>query len=433
MTVDVQTRGAPAVSTRTTCRSCDSPHLRFVLSLGTHCVSTFVDGATPFTPLRAPLELVVCDAAAGGCGLLQLRHTVAVDLLYRNYWYRSMVNSTMVRALEDICRAAEATVPLRAGDLVLDIGCNDGTLLRAYTTPGLRRVGFEPARNLFGDAAVGTTEIIGDFFSFDAFARSFPDTRARVITSIAMFYDLEEPNAFVDGVARCLDREGVWIIQMSYLPSMLVQNAFDNICHEHLEYYALRSVQPLLERHGLRVVDATLNDVNGGSVRLFVRHRAGPGPSPEAAQRVAALEAAEAALRLETRAPYEVFASRVLAIRDRLVAFIAGETARGKTTYAYGASTKGNTLLQFCGLDHTLIRAAADRNPDKWGKRTVGTLIPIVSEAEARVERPDYFLILPWHFLEEFTHRERPFLERGGRFIVPLPEFRVLDGAGREP
>jgi hypothetical protein len=431
-TVDIQTRGTPAVSTRATCRACGSRHLSSILSLGTHCVSTFVDGQVPTAPLRAPLELVVCDPGAGGCGLLQLRHTVAVDLLYRNYWYRSMVNSTMVRALEDVCRAAESVVPLRAQDLVLDIGCNDGTLLRAYTTPGLRRVGFEPARNLLGDAGVGTTRIIGDFFTFGAFARSFPGQQARVITSIAMFYDLEEPNAFVGDVARCLDRDGVWIIQMSYLPSMLAQNAFDNICHEHLEYYSLRAVQPLLERHGLRVVDAALNDVNGGSIRLFVRHRAGPGPSPDAARRVAALEEAEDALGLETRAPYEAFASRVLAIRDRLVAFIAGETARGKTVYAYGASTKGNTLLQFCGLDHTLVRAAADRNPDKWGKRTVGTLIPIVSEAEARAERPDYFLILPWHFLEEFMHREHAFLARGGRFIVPLPEFRVLDGEARE-
>jgi hypothetical protein len=214
---------------------------------------------------------------------------------------------------------------------------------------------------------------------------------------------------------------------MSYLPLMLEQNAFDNICHEHLEYYALGSLRGLLDRHRLRIVDVTLNDVNGGSFRVYVTHVGGRVVTGAgAAERLRALEASEAALGLLDRRVYEDFGARVDGIRDRTATFIRSAVARGQVVDVYGASTKGNTLLQYFGLDHTVIRAAAERNPDKWGKKTVGTRIPIVSEAEARATRPDYFLVLPWHFLGEFVERERAYLQAGGQFIVPLPRFRIV-------
>jgi len=335
----------------------------------------------------------------------------------------------MRAALAEIAEVAEQSTPLSSNDVVLDIGCNDGTLLRSYRRNDLKRIGFEPAANLVEDARVGTTAVVNDFFSSAAYEAHFGKAKARIITSIAMFYDLENPNQFVEDVARCLEKDGLWIIQMSYLPSMLEQNAFDNICHEHLEYYSLTSLRALVSRHGLRICDVHLNDVNGGSFRVFLRHdssslRGLPGD----AERLKNLESHEDNLGLRRNLVYEKFARRVEDVKANVCRFIRGEVARGKTVYAYGASTKGNTLLQYFGLDSKLIGAAIEKNKDKWGKQTVGTGIPIISEEEGRAANPDYMLILPWHFLNEFRDREKQFLEGGGKFIVPLPRFRVLSG-----
>lgn len=410
-----------------TCRSCSSSALTPVISLGEQYVSDFVDEPTADV-LKSPLDLVLCDVASGGCGLLQLRHTVPADFMFRRYWYRSGVNATMTAALQDVANVAEQLISPSKGDIVVDIGCNDGTLLRSYKTEGLTLVGFEPATNLIPFAKVGTTAIINDYFTLEKYREQFPKSRAKIVTSIAMFYDLEDPNKFVEDVSRCLDDEGVWIIQMSYLPSMLNQNAFDNICHEHLEYYSMTSLRNLLGRHSFEIFDVELNDVNGGSFRVYVKHKGchSLGYQEDERERCSCIGKLEEDTRLTETGTYLGFASRVKSLRERLYGFVKTEHEKGKTIYVYGASTKGNTLLQFCNLDHKLISAAADRNPDKWGKRTVGTLIPIVSEEQARTDRPDYFLILPWHFLDEFLKREKTYLDGGGRFIVPLPEFRLI-------
>lgn len=413
------------VSRRSSCRVCGSLSLTPVLSLGDQYVSNFV--ATDDEGIKAPLDVVICSAEAGGCGLLQLRHTVSPELMYRNYWYRSGVNHTMREALADIAVKAENLVALKSGDLVVDIGSNDGTLLRSYRTPGISRVGFEPAGNLRQYVQDIDATIVSDFFSSHAWKNAGLRTNAKIITSIAMFYDLEDPNAFVADIASVLAEDGVWIIQMSYLPLMLTQNAFDNICHEHLEYYSLLSLERLIVRHNLRVVDVELNNVNGGSYRVYaVPNTSTLDISPEAAARVRQLRQSEAALALETLAPYQEFAGRVLSLKQRTVDFIAGEVAAGKKVFVYGASTKGNCLLQYYGLDHTLIHGAAERNPDKWGMKTVGTLIPIMSEQDARAANPDYFLILPWHFLPEFLEREQNWRAQGGKFIVPLPTLQII-------
>ncbi len=413
-----------AFTTRTSCRVCGSSKLVDILSLGSHHVSDFVE-ENPGDALKVPLELILCDQASGGCGLLQLRHTTNPALMYRHYWYRSVVNDTMRQALANICDVAEVLVPLAENDIVVDIGCNDGTLLRSYRGSGIRRVGFEPAHNLIEHAEVGTHRIINDFFNSDAFFAEFgQDTRARIVTSIAMFYDLEDPNAFVSGVKEVLAEDGIWIIQMSYLPLMLERNAFDNICHEHLEYYSLTSLKNLLDRHQFKILDVELNEVNGGSYRVYIQHDSHKGSQTDfQSARVKAMELFEEQLGLNEAGIYHEFASRVHEEKEKLMDFVHQETSAGKSVYVYGASTKGNTLLQFYGLDDKLIKGAAERNPDKWGKRTVGTGIPIVSEADARAVRPDYFLALPWHFLPEFIRREKDFLESGGKFIVPLPYF----------
>lgn len=403
-----------------TCRSCDSKRLVPILNLGELHISDFVSSKGKRG--KAPLELVLCE----DCGLLQLRHAVNPELLYREYWYKSGINESIRRALKDIVTKVEKLVKLKSGDLVLDIGCNDGTMLRMYKTEGLRLVGFEPAVNLIGEASKGTTKIINDFFSLEAFQKSFGDEKAKVITAIAMFYDLDEPKKFVSDITKCLERDGVFVIEQRYMPSMLEQNDVGNICHEHIEYYCLLSLRKLLERYGLEIFDVELNKVNGGSFRTYVRHVGSRVKSFDVAEeRVKRLEAYERSSGLDDRKVYEDFASRLESIKSKLYGFVKAEHDKGKVIHVYGASTKGNTMLQYFGLDNRLIEAAAERDHRKAGKKTVGTQIPIITEEESR-RRADYFLVLPWHFLDVFLKREEKFLKSGGKFIIPLPEFRVL-------
>lgn len=409
------------------CRSCGSFAFADILSLGNLHVSNFIDSPSENDVPSQPLDLVICDPEKNGCGLLQLRHTVSPTLMYRNYWYRSGVNKTMTAELTQIANTAADMVRLSDGDLVLDIGANDGTLLRAYPMEKIIRVGFEPARNLMEYARQGTSHIFNDLFSAGLYLQTFGDKKVKAVTAIAMFYDLDDPNAFVADVKKVLHPDGIFIIQMSYLPLMLSQNAFDNACHEHLGYYSLASLEKLLSRHGFEIFDVELNDVNGGSFRTYIR-RAGSlvGNNRLGEKRIRKLREEEESLNLHKRQIYQVFASRVEDIRDRLTKFINEEVSLGKKVYVYGASTKGNTLLQYFNLDSRLITAAAERNPIKWGKKTIGTNIPIISEEEARHAMPDYFLVLPWHFLPEFLKREEKFLASGGKFIVPLPEIKII-------
>jgi len=408
---------------RLTCRSCDGKQLVDVLDFGNPFVSNFADVPEGAKWPRVPLELVLCL----DCTLLQLRHTTPSDWLYRHYWYKSGVKASMRAALADITPKASEFAGLRSGDKVLDIGCNDGTLLRSYETAGIERVGFEPAENLAREATADRScRIINDFFR----AAPVSGEQFRVITSIAMFYDLDDPNTFVADAAGLLAPDGVWVIEMHYLVLTLARNAFDAVCHEHLEYYSLRSLEPLLARHGLEVADVETNEVNGGSFRVYVVHRGSASAGVfERWGRLESARASERRLALEQSATYQEFGDRVHKIGDRLRAFLQKERGRGKEVYAYGASTKGNTLLQVFGLDQQLIHAAAERNPEKWGKYMVGTWIPIVSEAEARAHA-DFFLLLPWHFLPDIRNREREFLERGGKLIAPLPDPRVIDSTG---
>ncbi len=410
--------------TREKCRVCQSPTLRPVLSLGTQCISNFLESGSEIA-YSAPLELVLCDRNTGGCGLLQLKHTVPRELLYKQYWYKSGINQSMRDALADITRNIERRVKFVKGDIALDIGCNDGTLLRSYQTSGLVLSGFEPAVNLIPEARVGTQEIINDFFSATSFREALGAAKAKVITAIAMFYDLEDPNSFLSDIKEVLSEDGAFVIQMNYLPTMLENNAFDNIGHEHLEYHSLLSLEYLLNRHRLAAFDVELNDINGGSFRIYIKH-ANCNQYPATAN-LRKLRDYENKLALDEFAPYAEFSKRINLLKEKTFSFIESEVMKGKIVYVYGASTRGNTLLQFYNLDHTLIKAAAERNPDKWGKKTVATMIPIISEEQARSEKPDYFLILPWQFLSEFVKREEEFLKSGGKFIVPLPELRIID------
>lgn len=409
------------------CRSCGNGDLEDILSLGDQYVSDFVDSPEDQT-VQAPLELVLCDADTGGCGLLQLKHTVDPEYLYSEYWYKSGINESMRESLRDIVEDSTKLAPLGEGDVVLDIGCNDGTMLRMFDED-YQRVGFEPAENLVDEAREGTTRVINDFFNADSYEAALGDEPADLVTSIAMFYDLNDPNSFVADIDSVLADDGVWVIQMAYLPRKLETNAFDSIVHEHLEYYSLLALENLLDRHNFEVFDMETNDVNGGSFRVYIRNEdANVSGFKGADERLDSYRQRESEMGLGSRETYEEFAERVEQLKKETRSFIKDAVESGEKVYVYGASTKGNTLLQYYGLDNTLIEAAAERNPDKYGKMTVGTQIPIVPEKEARPEA-DYFLALPWHFMDVFLERESEFLLDGGKFIQPLPEFKVLDAS----
>lgn len=415
---------ASNIITRNSCRVCEHTDLKLVLSLGEQYLVDFIDSSTHDTP-TAPLELVLCNKETGGCGLVQLKHTVPSELLYRKFWYKSGVNETMRNALADIVTKAQKFVKLNAGDIVVDIGANDGTLLRFYNTKDLISVGFEPAINLVEEAQEGTTKIINDFFNYKSFENEFHDKKAKIITSIAMFYDLEEPNKFVADIKKTLDKNGIWIIQMNYLVTMIENNSFDNIVHEHLEYYSLKSLEYLLNKHELTIFDVELNDLNGGSIRTYAKHR--DCEEYPISKRIHELKAREDMMRLEDNEAYSKFANRIEDLKNKTCNFIKEQVAKGKKIYVYGASTRGNILLQYYNLNETLIKSAADRNPIKIGKEIIGTGITIITEEQARNEKPDYFLVLPWYFLDEFKKREHDYLKNGGKFIIPLPDLRIFE------
>jgi len=414
----------------TGCRACRSQELINVLTLGNLAVSDFVDNPKSDTGIKAPLELVLCNPKSNGCGLLQLRHTVSNEAMYRQYWYRSGINQTMIDELEDISLRAADVADLQSGDFVIDIGANDGTLLRSYKVQGLNTVGFEPARNLYDYGKIGTTKIINDFFNHAAWLSSFGQQKAKVITAIGMFYDLDDPNSFLDDVCKCLDDQGVFIIQMMYMPFALERNAFDGICHEHLEYYTMRSLENLLHIHGLKIFDVQMRaEINEGSVRFYICKEVASAKkmiTREAQARVTELRKSEEILGLEELSTYEALVQRIENARNSTLDFLKKEHANGKKIHGYAASTKGNTTLQYYGINSELVEAIADRNPVKWGKYTVSSGIPVISEEDSRALKPDYYFVLAWHFLPEFIARESEFLECGGKFIVPMPNFKVI-------
>jgi len=412
---------------RKACRICGATQLKSVINLGEQCLaSIFIkDRMPPLLKQKYPLELVMCSGE-NNCGLIQLRHSVSSEVLYFDYGYRSGINEQMRANLKDIAGKAEKMVVLRGGDIVLDIGCNDGTLLEFYRTTGIDRLGFDPAENVANIAVGKGLNVVNDFFSFKAFNRARPGMKAKIVTSIAMFYDLEDPSQFVNHVALLLADDGVWVIELSYLPFMIEKKSFDTICHEHLEYYTLKQIEWMLEKEGLMIYRIEFNDINGGSFRLFIRKSSFGPVSAEDIEQLHRIRENEKNSGYDTDKPYHEFRNAIIKVRNDLNELLFNLHESGKKIYIYGASTKGNTVLQYCGVDHKIIQKAADRNPDKWGRKTLGTDIAIISEEQARSENPDYFLVLPWHFFEVFKQREQEFLNRGGRFILPLPEVKIV-------
>lgn len=412
---------------RRTCRVCGSAALTPVIDLGDqHLQGSFVKPGKEIPPTRKiPMTLVRCDPTRdeSACGLLQMAHSVPPDILYSSYWYRSDTNNTMRTHLQGIAQDVLQVTGKSSGK-TLDIGCNDGTLLEFYPDAFVK-YGVDPsdvAQEIKGDV-----EVIQDIFPSAELIARLNGEKLDIITSIAMFYDLEDPIVFTRGIKDILAPDGIWIFEMSYMPSMLKMTSYDTICHEHLEYYSLAVIEYVLKHAGMKIFNVSLNTINGGSIRCYATHADNFNYKNEQYHsNIKTIRQQEFDLELDTDKPYKHFQDRINVHKEELFALLKRLKKEDKKIHIYGASTKGNTILQWCGIDNRLIDVAAERNPDKYGAYTLGTDIPIVSEADSRAMNPDYYLVLPWHFKEEFIQREIEMLEKGVGFIFPLPNIKII-------
>ena len=392
------------------CLLCRNTKLKRIFSLGNLFVSNFVTKKQIKKGVKSPLTLMYCKK----CTLLQLSHIAPQELMYKKfYWYRSGVTRTMREGLKDIYKSSLKHVNLTKDDVILDIGANDGTLLKYYGKR-FNTIGCEPAKNLTNQLKKNCNYVLNDFWSYNKLKNILYKKnlkKPKIITAIGMFYDLENPNKFIKDSALALHDKGIFIAQLMCLKSMIDKNDLGNICHEHIEFYSLQSLKYLFETNGLEIFKIEENDINGGSYRIFCRK----------------LNAGSIKLK-EPNVLNSVkkFVKRVKKNKQTTMNFIKREIKMGKKIFLYGASTKGNTLLQYYNINNKIIPFAAERSPEKWSKYTIGTGIKIISEREARNLNPDYFLVTPWGFIKEFVKRETLWLKKGGKFILPFPYFKLI-------
>jgi len=403
------------------CRICGNSHLEEVLDLGEQTLTGVFPKSKDEPITRGPLRLVKCTGNDDCCGLLQLAHSYDLGEMYGdNYGYRSGLNQSMVRHLHAKVRRVMDIADFSGHPVVLDIGSNDGTTLSAYPKGACKRIGMDPTAAKFRQYYPDDVLVVDDFFSAARFQQALPGQKARVVTSFSMFYDLERPMDFMSEVAAILDDQGIWVFEQSYMPLMLERNSYDTACHEHLEYYALKQIKWMTDRVDLKIVDVEFNDVNGGSFSVTVAKQG--SRYPEFAGLSAALKK-EQELGLDSLRPYQAFAERAEDSRISLRNFVLAALAEGKRVACLGASTKGNVLLQYCGFTPDELYAVGEVNPDKYGRFTPGTLIPIIPESELLADEPDYLIVLPWHFREFFLEKYKL---KKARLVFPLPELEVV-------
>ncbi len=405
------------------CRLCNCKELVPIFDFGSQALSTRFPASNEPDAEILPLNLVQCRN--NKCNLVQLTHNYDFNDLYRRgYGYRSGINETMRNHLNEITKQLVSEVELKDNDTVLDIASNDGTLLKSYNNPNINLVGIDPTIEQYQEYYPKKRLFLSsDFFSKEIFNSISPTKYAKLISSIAVFYDVPDPNLFANDIAKILDKDGVWVMEQSYLPLLIKDLSFDSICHEHLAYYGLKQIRLAAENANLRVFNVNTNNMNGGSIRVFLCHKKSNRMTNNInINRIAKLETIS---KIDNHSTFILFKEKIASLGEKLIDFIKQEKKNGKKIHIYGASTKGNVLLQFFGIGNDLIEAAAERNEWKYGHRTPGTNIPIISEKESRKLNPDYYLVLPWHFKDEFIKREQEFISRGGKLIFPLPELEI--------
>lgn len=409
------------------CRICGNSDLEMILDLGNQSLTGVFPTSVDEAVTSGPLQLVKCVSGGANelCGLVQLRQSYSIDEMYGdNYGYRSGLNTAMVDHLKSIVGRILDRITIEPEDLIIDIGSNDGTLLSFYPSDTATLVGIDPTAQKFREYYPDHVHVMPQFFSSEVVKTSFGGRRAKAVTSISMFYDLEKPIEFMRDIHEILADDGIWVLEQSYLPTMMEMNAYDTVCHEHLEYYALRQIKWMADKVGFMIVDVGLNTVNGGSFAVTLAKTT--SNHEENTNLVEEFLGRERALGLETLEPYREFGQRVKDHKNDLRSLVQRIRSNGQTIMGLGASTKGNVVLQYCGLTREDIPSIAEVNQDKFGRLTPGTHIPIMPETEALALQPDYFMVLPWHFREHFVSKESQYLESGGKLLFPLPSIEVV-------
>jgi hypothetical protein len=402
------------------------------LDLGEHYISDFYSDPSYYNGRnKYGLELYLDSRIKA----VHLKEMAPHNAMWGKYWYRSGINQSMTLELKNIAQEISSRISYKKDDIWLDIACNDGTMFK-FIPEEFIKIGIDPCDDsYYQESSQLANCVIQDYFSKNAFSKTpYADKKCKVITSIAMFYDLEHPDVFIRDICDTLDDDGVWVMQLSYTPLMIKQLAFDNICHEHFYYHSLNSIKILVEEQGMKIVDAALNDTNGGSVRIYIQKQiASPVSFGNAHFRDVCDFRIDSLLSYENerfdiskKEIWDEYFVQINNLKEQTVSFIREQKALGRSVAAYGASTKGNTLLQYFGLNHLDIDYIAERSPRKYGLYTAGSDIPIISEEEMRERKPDYLLVLPWVFIDEFVSREKDYLDNGGHFIIPCPEFKII-------
>ena len=407
------------------CRFCGNPSLIPCMDFGNQYLSSIFPSDLSYhnTLKKEPLDLVLCEKNENSCGALQLGHSFDMSKMYEHYPFTSSTNSSMPKILRDVLDSALAYVTITEHDLVLDIGGNDGTLLSFLQEKKCDLLCIDAAQNITPIFKSDKFNVVNGFFNAESYKLA-TTKKAKLVFSIAMFYHLYDPIQFSKDVASCLADDGVWVIQMAYLPAMIKTNMYDNIVHEHVCYYATDHMRWIMDKADLEIFDVTLNDVYGGSFRIFVKKK-GCAKYPQTERYNNELKN-EQEMGIYKANTYTAFMERVKKTGIDLVALCKKIKSEGKKLWIYGASTKGNTILQYCGITNELIEAAADSNSFKFGKYIIGADIPIKNEEEMRAIKPDYLLALPYSFVDGFMKREQALINNGTKFIVPLPEVKIL-------
>jgi len=407
------------------CRICKNTHLTPILDLGNQMLTgVFPKEKNTQSVTTGPLRLVKCTGD-DSCGLVQLEHSYDLAEMYGlNYGYRSGLNKSMVDHLHGKIAKILQVIDLKAGDLVIDIGSNDSTSLQAYPKDLATLVGIDPTGVKFHHYYPEHIHLIPDFFSAKLIEDKYPGRKAKVVTSFSMFYDLEDPMAFMREVAQVLSDDGIWVFEQSYMPTMLQTNSFDTVCHEHLEFYALKQIQYMAEHTGLHILDVELNETNGGSFSITVR-KIRDGDQME--QVVRTMLDQEVAMGLDTLEPFKQFSDRIELAKDALLIFLRDCKNKGKKVAALGASTKGNVLLQYCNVTPDDIFCVGEVNSEKFNCYTPGTWLPIIPESELISLKPDYLIVLPWHFRSYFIHNAK---FKGIQMVFPLPKLEIIPAVG---
>jgi hypothetical protein len=401
------------------CRNCYNFNLKYLFSLGKLSYTGKFPNDSKKNIEKTEVTLVICK----NCSLVQLGHNYNLKFLYnQDYGYRTGINSTMVTHMRKIQKNLCGLVKIKSGDYVLDIASNDGTLLNLYNKK-IIKTGIDPLIKKYKNFYKNIEYKIPSFFSSNLIKKYKIIRKFKIITALSVFYDIEDPNKFLQDVNSILDDNGVFLLEHADLFSIVKNKMFDTICHEHITYYSTKVILKILNKNNLRVFNIKRNSINGGSVQYFICKKNSKFKNKIKIIKQTLKE--ENRLKLDSFETYKEFIKSVNIIKKKLLIFLNNLKLNKKIVHGYGASTKGNVLLQFFGISRKHINVIADRNPNKYNLFTPGTKIQIISEMLSRLKKPDYYLVLPWHFKNEILNREKKIIKEGTKFIFPLPKIKI--------